>query len=75
MSLVRPATETATLDDILTTCSAGLTMWQMPLIFLYACAYFEANKYDDDDDDVANATGLGPQVAPPEVEKFLSARQ
>jgi len=27
-------------------------LWQPASdIFLYACAYFEANKYDDDDDD------------------------
>ena len=29
-----------------------MPLWQPASdIFLYACAYFEANKYDDDDDD------------------------
>ena len=40
---------TASVDGCL--CLSG----SLPLIFLYACAYFEANKYDDDDDEQVDA--------------------
>jgi len=36
-----------------------LPLWQPASdIFLYACAYFEANKYDDDDDELLHRHGM-----------------